>query len=463
MGGIESSAHLLDYSQDKVAVLDVAGVFTYVNAAVERILGYDPASLTGECAFDYVHPEDVGAVRRAFERVVESDSPTEATAEYRHRAWDGSWVWLESRLSNPSDPPFDGYVVSSRDVTDRVRAEREHESTVANLADIAAASGDVLWLFDADWSELLFVNDAVEAVYGIAPDALEADPTQFLSAVHPEDVSTVESAMARLTGGEPVDIEYRVHPGEQYRRWVWVQGYPVFEDGAVARVAGFSRDVTDRKRRERQLVVLDNLLRHNLRNDLNVVMGLADSIEAVAPETADRTAVIRQTVSDLLSSAEKERDVIELLTEKRPPQPVALDVVVSAAVERVRERRPAADVEVTEMESVTVRARPELEAAVVELIYNAIDHSDTATPRVRVAVSRRGSVAEVSVSDASTPIPDMEAAVLTGDHDMTDLYHSSGLGLWLVYWTVALSGGEVAVETDADGNRVTLSLPLAPD
>jgi signal transduction histidine kinase len=46
---------------------------------------------------------------------------------------------------------------------------------------------------------------------------------------------------------------------------------------------------------------------------------------------------------------------------------------------------------------------------------------------------------------------------------MSDIYHSTGLGLWLVYWVVELSDGHVAVEERADGgNRVVVHLP-APE
>ncbi|TKX83085.1 PAS domain S-box protein, partial [Halorubrum sp. SS5] len=107
------------------------------------------------------------------------------TAEYRHRAEDGSWVWLESRMSNLTDGELDGFVVSSRDVTDRVRAEREREEATAHLREIAAVSSDVLWMFDADWSELLFANPAYEEMYGRSLDELRGDPATFLDAIHP--------------------------------------------------------------------------------------------------------------------------------------------------------------------------------------------------------------------------------------------------------------------------------------
>jgi PAS domain S-box-containing protein len=455
---------LLDQSQDKIALLDEAGTFTYVNAAAERILGFEPDDLVGESAFEFVHPEDLDTVREEFYRTVRSDSFREGTIEYRHRASDG-WVWLESRMSNLTHEKLDGYVVSSRDVTDRVQAEREQAETATRLEGIAAVSGDVLWMFDADWSELLFVNPAYEEIFGEPTEAVYDDPSAFLDAVHPQDRPAVEDAMRRIAAGESVEMEYRVNPEEEYKRWVWVQGEPITQNGEVVRVAGFARDITERRRRERQLVVMDNLLRHTLRNDLNVVLGQADLIDDEFPEAAARTEIIHRVGNQLLKSAEKEREIIDLLTDQQWREPVDIRQLVVTGVETVRERYPDCVVEVGTLEPAVVQGRPELEQAITELLENAVQHCEDANPGVQVRLRQAGDDAELVIEDGGEPIPAIEADVLTGDHDeMTNVYHSSGLGFWLVYWAVELSNGEIDIDAPATcGNRITVSLPLARD
>ncbi|TKX50858.1 PAS domain S-box protein [Halorubrum sp. ASP121] len=451
MSASEPYELLLDQAQDKVALLSVDGEYTYVNAAAEEILGFEPDELVGTNAFEYIHPDEREAVRRTFEGAIRTDEFTEVTAEYRHRAEDGSWVWLESRMSNLTDGELDGFVVSSRDITDRVAAEREREEATAHLREIAAVSSDVLWMFDAEWSELLFANPAYEEMYGASLDELRGDPATFLDAVHPEDRPAVRESMERLSAGESVDMEYRVNAAENYKRWVWVQGEPIVEDGEVVRITGFAKDVTDRRRRERQLVVMDNLLRHNLRNDLNIVLGTVEELEDEVPESAAHTAVIRRVGESLLDTARKEREVIELITDQR------------------------------ETDAVVVDGRCELRSAVIELLENPFQHADDGSPTVTVRLRRTEGGAELVVEDDLRPIPAIEADVLTGDHDMSHVYHSSGLGFWLVYWSLELSNGSVsvAVGTEVDteagepgergsagddrGNRITVSLPRAAE
>ena len=468
MGDLSPGEALLDHAQDKIAVVTDDGTFTYVNAAVEAILGYEPEELIGERAFAYIHPDDAPTVRRKFERTVRSETYDETTVTYRHRTSDGSWVWFESRMSNLTADAYDGYVVSSRDITERIRAEETRDAAAARLNTIASVSSDVLWLFAGDWSEALFVNGAVEQIYGITSKRLYDDAVAFLDTVHPDDVSGVIDAMERLTDGESVDIEYRVNPDENFTRWVWVQAVPIVEDGIVTRIAGFSRDVTERRRREQHLVVMDNLLRHTLRNDLNVILGTAERIATAFPEAAALTERIRTTGTQLLQSAAKERQIIELLVDRRFGERLAVGDAVERAVERARTRHENANIEyVVGPDDHSAMVPSLITAAVTELIENGVVHCDDRRPAVdvRVRTDGDGSVA-IETIDGATPLPDLEVKVLTGSHEFgrDPVRHSGGLGVWLVYWCVELANGTVGVErAHADGNRIEITVPAVAD
>ena len=452
---------LLDHAQDKIALLGADGSFTYVNDAAEQLLGYAPDDLVGTNTFDYIHPDDVDAVRERFSETINSEGYAAGSVEYRFRAADGAWVWLESRMSNVTDDTLDGYVVSSRDITDRVTAERESKELSTRLRELSETSSDVLWMFDADFSELLFVNPAYESVFGQPIADLEADPTAFLDAIHPDDAPAVEDAIGCLSAGRSVEMEYRVNPGKNYNVWLWVQAEPIVQDGEIVRITGFARDITDRRRRERQLTVMDNLLRHNVRNDIGVIVGNAELIEESVPEAADSAAVIRRTGDDLLKSAEKQRGVIEALRGAGSTRPVDLTTIVAASVDAVSDRYPDAEITLSMPETAPTCGTNELEAAVVELIENAVTHNEAANPTVDVTVSVDDAVTLI-VEDNGIAIPSMEASVLTGDHEMDALYHSSGLGFWLIYWVVELSEGSIAVEMREDGgNRIRVTLPNA--
>ncbi|SEO57086.1 PAS domain S-box-containing protein [Halorientalis persicus] len=451
---------LLEHARDKIVVLDEEGTFRYLNQATADILGFDPEELLGENAFEYIHPDDRERVRSRFERVV-AGREDRGTIEYRHRSSDGSYLWIESRIAELTDPET-GYIVSSRDITERVRAERERDETADRLEELAAKADDVLWMFSADWSDVLFLNAAYERVYGQPAEGVRADPQRFLDAIHPEDRPTVRDAMARLSAGESVDMEYRVNPRQDYSRWVWVQAEPIFEAGEVVRIVGFTRDVTDRQRRERQLRVIDTILRHNLRNDLNTVIGHAEYVsEHPEDDPPAHAEVIHRTAQELLHKAEKQRRTIELLTEPVTPCRIDVTTAIEDAVAAVENHYPDAEIETDLPQSLAVCAIGEIGTAIRELLGNAAKHADEAPAWIRVTAVQVDGRAVVEIEDTCPQIPDYEYRVLTGEQAIDGVTHTSGLGLWLVYWVIDLSNGTISFETDDDGNTVTVSLPLA--
>ncbi|WP_324756441.1 PAS domain S-box protein [Haloarcula montana] len=452
---------LLDQTLDKIVLVDADGEYLYVNAAARRILGFEPETLVGTNAFEYIHPVDRDPTWATFESVVDADEPIAETVSYRHRDSEGGWIWLESRFSNRTDESLGGYVISSREITRRREAERERAAVEEQFIELSQAANDVLWLFEGDWSELLFLNSAYETVYRQSSDEVRADPTAFLDTVHPDDVDLVVDAMDRLSAGEAVDIEYRVNPDRDYGVWVWVQGTPIIRDGTVDRIAGFTRDISDRRRRERQLVVMGNILRHNLRNDMTTIVGNAELIadrggEAVEPfvETIVRVG------EALLEDAETQRRIIDLLTDHEVPTVRDIAAIVETEVATLRETYPDAVVETDIPATADAAALPEIAAAVGELLDNAVVHAETDAPTVAVSVRVDEQWVTVEVCDDCPPIPREEFRVLTGEQPMDEVTHTTGLGLWLVFWSVDLSGGRIEFDETDRGNRISISLPV---
>ncbi|TKX83188.1 HAMP domain-containing histidine kinase, partial [Halorubrum sp. SS5] len=118
-------------------------------------------------------------------------------------------------------------------------------------------------------------------------------------------------------------------------------------------------------------------------------------------------------------TAQKEREVIELITDQRETDAIDLRTVVKEAVETVGDRYPEGSIAVEELDAVVVDGRCELRSAVIELLENPFQHSDDGSPTVTVRLRRTEGGAELVVEDDLPPIPAVEADVLTGDHDMS--------------------------------------------
>lgn len=217
------------------------------------------------------------------------------------------------------------------------------------------------------------------------------------------------------------------------------------------------REITNR---DRLIGILNRVLRHNLRNDLNVVQGNAHSIQKRhSGETARLASVIKSTAADLLEIGEKARR-LERLTAS-PAVVRSIDVVeqVRAAVEQVVEDYPDATVRVETPDAAMALGSPHLERAVVELVENALEHSGE-SPSVDVRVELHGSTTRVVVADDGPGLPAEERQVLVSGKE-TPLEHGSGLGLILVHWIVVNLEGELDVDVTPPGTTVTIALESA--
>ena len=112
---------LIENSTEAVIVMDASHIIRYASPAVTAIEGRTPDELVGTEGTDFIHPDDVPALRELYQRVL--DNPGEhLTHAARRRHRDGHWVWLEGTATNlVHDPAVRGIVINYRDVTERRR------------------------------------------------------------------------------------------------------------------------------------------------------------------------------------------------------------------------------------------------------------------------------------------------------------------------------------------------------
>jgi len=142
-------------------------------------------------------------------------------------------------------------------LANRIRLLAEHHQstelasrTRQQLTELAEQSSELLWVFSGDWTEIQFVNSAYETIYGRSVESLQANPAEFMTAIHPADQDSVMQAMQRVSAGESTELEFRITRPDGEQRWVRATAQPIVEDGTVVRIVGASRDITERKRRE---------------------------------------------------------------------------------------------------------------------------------------------------------------------------------------------------------------------
>lgn len=216
----------------------------------------------------------------------------------------------------------------------------------------------------------------------------------------------------------------------------------------------------DLANRDRLISVLNRVLRHNLRNDLNVVQGNAQMLEErTSGDEARLASNIESKTAQLLSIAEKSRELEKLTRSVPVVRPIDIVPIVAEAVTDIRENYPAVEVSLSTPDEAMSFAAPQLAEAVSELLTNAAKHGGN-DPAIDVAVHRVGDRTTLQIKDNGPGLPAGERRILT-DANETALDHGSGLGLPLVYWIIANLDGEIEVTASSSGTTVEVHLQSA--
>jgi signal transduction histidine kinase len=217
--------------------------------------------------------------------------------------------------------------------------------------------------------------------------------------------------------------------------------------------------------RRTEVIVLNRVLRHNLRNAMTVVVGNADRIAQRADDetTRDEADRIRRRGESLLELADHAR-AVEASLGARPEETTArpaADIVADVAA-TVHEEFPDSDVRTAGPdERVSVPSGDLLLVVLDELARNAVTHNDAPEPTVEIDAAVDEGTVRFTVADDGPGMPPVEQRVLTESFVETPTQHGAGLGLWLVTWLVHWADGEIDVAVD-DGTTVTVIVPRDP-
>lgn len=223
--------------------------------------------------------------------------------------------------------------------------------------------------------------------------------------------------------------------------------------------------LNDRLRRSNErLMVMNRVLRHNVRNDLNVVQGRAELIASRNTGVDARDAeTIADVAQNLVAQSDKARTLESLMGADGDRRSIDLATVLQRELAALGQTYPGVEIDFETPEKIPVEAAPSLDTAVANLLENAAKHNDADDPRVSITVDWNPTETELVIADNGPGVPEHELNVLDEGSE-TKLRHTSGLGLWTTIWVVEHSDGEIEFEdNDPRGTVVRVRLPSADE
>ncbi len=290
--------------------------------------------------------------------------------------------------------------------------------------------------------------------------------------------SDVKAWTERAATGEYVPFEADLtRPGGG---WYTLEGVfrPVTnDDGEVVSIIVSDRDITERRRRERELEASNERLAqfayaasHDLQEPLRMVTSYLQLLERRYADELDSDA--EEFIAFAVDGAERMGDMIDALleysrveTRGEPLEPVDLEATLEAVRRDLELQIEESDAEITADSLPRVRGdENQLRQVFQNLLSNAIQYSGDEPPRIRVTAERADSMWRVSVGDEGIGIDpgDQERVFEVFQRLHSHEEHSgTGIGLALCRRIVERHGGEIRLDSEP-GEGATFSFTLPP-
>jgi len=219
------------------------------------------------------------------------------------------------------------------------------------------------------------------------------------------------------------------------------------------------------RHRNRELAVLNQIVRHDIRNDVAVFIGWGETLEDhVEPsgeeylsrmlDAADHITQLTETVGDFLNILEGDQDA-ELRSYN-------LGRVLRTEIEKSRSAHGGAQFTVDGelSDELTVKANEMLSSVFRNLLNNAVTHNDKESPKVSIDLEVAADRVQVAVADNGPGIPDDRKEAVFGRGQMGLESPGSGIGLYLVDTLVDMFGGKVWIDdNEPEGSVFRVELP----
>ncbi len=256
-----------------------------------------------------VHPEDQLAVRRGIERAFAQH--IEVQEEFRLKSLNGryrAFAAVARPLFDAANQPS-GLVGVTQDITQRHESEARLRRSEELLRTTTTNTADTLLLLDTDL-RIRFINRDER---GMSVDGIVG---QDIAALLPEPARKGVTAKLRqvLHGAEPMTYEFE-RPAEAGTQYFESRAVLVREDGIGTGISITVRNITERRRLEREILEVSSRERQTIGRDLHdglgqeltgvalMLRGLATRIQKECPDSVGQVNEIVALVNQSIDTA----------------------------------------------------------------------------------------------------------------------------------------------------------------
>ncbi|MDD3473798.1 MAG: PAS domain S-box protein, partial [Syntrophaceae bacterium] len=469
-----------------IAHVSLEGRFLRINEKFFQILGYSLDSLIGVTFLKITHPDEKHSHVERIRELLAGDRAN-FSLEKRYIRHDGSAIWCELTVSlrRNADGSPRHFIAVIQDISWRKEMEEALQNNQQFMENIFSSIQDGLSIIDKDFN-ILRVNPAIEKSYAHAMP-LQGKKCYEVYQGRKERCVVCPATKTIATGSAACDEVPFTGPGGTIDGWLELFSFPMNnqETGALSGVIEFARDISDRKRAEREALEykehlerineeLENfayVASHDLREPLRKVAGFSELLEkrfrGNLDEKGDKYIFyildgvqrMQQLIDDLLTYSRIGTDMTEADVIKTGEliQKVLLDL--SASIDESN-----ASIKVNEMPDI-IGQSTRIRQLFQNIISNAIKFRRELNPEIEISCSMSGEEAIFSIRDNGIGISPDQFERIFGIFQRLhtrEAYPGTGIGLAVCKKIVELHGGRIWVESvPGEGSIFRFTLKLA--
>ena len=385
-----------------------------------------------------LHPSGHGDYSEAFQRATEGERVNRLSngQPLFIETLDGQHIPVEINVRRLETSTGVFVLGIFREVTEQLERERRLDATTTRLEALLDALPVPVAVLDSDGTVERW-NQQAEATFGYTHESVVGEPYPLFI----EDREFNELFEQILDGGmlDGYETQHRAQDGSRVPVEMYVR--PLYEDGTFSGLIGAAVDLSERRQREQQLSILHRVLRHNLRNELGLIRGWAQTLEPEHAETVDTITAASERLLALSEEATRIRGGLK--GNVQTPSSTSITETVSNLSEQVDERDTATLSVATEPEPAAICHRGR--QAVSQLLESVLEHTET--PAIELAVETYRQHVVLTLMAPTPVLPSgTQSFVRTGSE--TALSHSDDLQVAKAYLIIESLGGNVTIPAD---------------
>ncbi len=481
---------LFESAPDAYYLNDLKGTFIDGNKAAEELIGHKRQELIGK-SFLKLNLLSLDQLPRAAKSLAKSalGKPT-GPDEYIMKGRDGKERVVEIRTHPVKIKGKTRVLGIARDISKRKKAEQALKEKTAYLDQLIKSAPEGIVIVDNN-HRVMSINEEFTKLFGYSSADAIGHELDSLIAKNFKDAKLITDEVHE--GGEVSYERIRQHKDGKLVN-VSILGSPIVIDGKQVGVFAIYRDISDRKRAEKDLkeakqaadianqaksLFLANMS-HEIRTPLNAIVGFVDLMQddkSLSEEHIDYLKTVKESSYHLLRLINEILDISKIEAGEMELEEIpfslesVLDNVRSNGKSILHRNGKNISLKINYSESISdyILGDPtRVRQILTNLVANAIKFTKEGEIEVDVSLTDNKKYLMLYVKDTGIGIPeDQQKSIFEVfqqvDTTTTRKYGGTGLGLALAKKLVELGGGKIWIESEpGKGSKFHFTIPYKP-